>query len=287
MAITVDIKHKGIRRTSTGAEIVYLVMGTGEHAGTVDDSMAFDAVRNGAPTTWDDIPNSDIDVRQELMVGTIWEVAAIYGGSEGNSTTFPQSTVDYEFSFQAPAEKIYQSLETIGIYGVNGAMDPEMFGGALNVKKENGETTVEGLDLPGGTPTSTWVYKPLSASITDYYQTQVEEIMGDVNSFPFKNRAAGTMRFISCDGGAMFSSGVNPKWAIRFGFQFAKHRFDQTIGGIDVPFKGGHHLQWGYYEDDLHDAEGDDADNGVIKRPKFLCVERVFYESNFQVLGIG
>jgi hypothetical protein len=290
MAIVVSEKYKGRTRDVSTAEIVYIVQGTGVDAGTISDEDAFDQVAASAPNNWDGIPGANINVRQELVQDTIWEVAVTYGGESGDSLTFPQSTVDYEFSFQAPSEKIYQSLETIGVYDADGSLDPDFSGGAINVTNDGGEIKVEGLDLPPGTPTNTWVFKPLAATITDAYQIGVEGIMGHVNAFAFKNRQAGTMRFVTCDGGAIYSAGTIAKWQIRYGFQFSAHRSNFTAGGIPVPFKGGHHLMWSYYKEEQHDPANDPVPNAgkaeIIKRPKYIFVERVFHESNFNVLGI-
>ncbi len=287
MAIVVEEKYKGQSGDTTSAEVLYLVFGTDADAGSVSDEDAFDAVLATAPATWRGIPGANIQIREELIQGTVWLVATTYGGSEGDSTTFPQSSVEYEFSFQAPSEKVYQSIATVGIHSAAGDEDVEMFGGAINVTSKGGETEVEGIDLPGGSPTSTWVYKPLHESITDAYQNTVESIMGDVNSFTFKGRAAGTMRFVSCDGGALFTGSTSPKWQIRYGFQFARNRYDFTVGGITVPRKDGHHLMWAYYKDDINDAAADDNNKIILKRPQFIIVEQVLFESNFGPLGLG
>ncbi len=292
MAIVVSEKYKGQTGDAVNAEVIYLVQGTGADVGTVTDSDAFDAVGGSAPSTWRNLPLANIQIREELLQGTIWLVAAIYGGSEGDSTVFPQETTEYEFSFQAPSEHILQSIRTIGVYGFDDEvgevveMDPDWFFGAINASVRNGETTIEGVDLPGGSPTSTWVFKPLNETISDAYQVGVESIMGNVNSFMFKNRAAGTMRFVSCDGGSLFTGSAVPKWTIRFGFQFAPNRLNFDVGPIRIPRKNGHHLMWSYFIDDFKDADPNPANRVIVKRPQFVVVEQVFPESNFNVLGI-
>lgn len=291
MAIVVHEKYKGITGDATGAELLYLVEGTDADAGTVSDEDAFDAVGSSAPSSYRGFPLSNIQIREELLQGTWWLVAAIYGGSAGDSTAFPQSTVEYEFSFQAPAEKILQSIQTIGVYDADGPLDPSFSMGAINVQIRNGDVEVDGIDLPGGSPNAVWVYKPLYATVTDAYQSLVESRMGDVNNFPFKGRPAGTMRFVSCDGGALFNGSSAPKWQIRFGFEFRRNRSNFTVGGINVPFKAGHHLLWAYYKEQLHDPNDDPAPNpanaDLIKVPKFVFVEQVFFESNHIDLGLG
>lgn len=285
MAIVVSEKYKGRRMDAQSAEVIYLVTGTDGDAGNVDDEDAFEAAASSVPPEWNGLSGANIDVREELVQGTIWEVAAIYGTRD--PVIYQQSTVEYEFSYQAPSEKIYQSLFTRGIYAESGPVNSNKFGGAINVKNENGELSVEGADLPPGTATNTWVFKPLHANVTTAYQLGVEEIMGAVNSFPLLGRAAGTMRLVGVDGGAGFAIGITPRWSIRFAFQHAAHRYNFTVGGIAVPFKGGHDLMWAYYEDKFDDTDAAPADKGIIKRPKFIAVEQVFPEANMFALGIG
>ncbi len=285
MAVVVSEKYKGRHFDAQSAEVIYLVIGTGTDAGNVSDADAFTAVESSAPPTWNSLIGSNIDVREELVQGTIWEVAAIYGTRD--PVIYQQSIVEYEFTYQAPSEKVYQSLFTRGAYSANGPVSTNMFGGAINVKNENGELSVEGLDLPAGTPTNTWIFKPLHADVTTAYQLNVESVMGATNSFPLAGRATGTMRLVGVDGSAAFSTGVNPKWQIRFAFQYAAHTYNLKAGGITVPFKGGHDLLWGYYADDFNDGEDHDSDKGIVKKPKFLFVEQVFPEANMALLGMG
>ncbi len=294
MATIVAEKYKGITSDPTQAEVLYLVTGTGGDAGTISDLDAFEAVVGSAPSTWNGVPGVNIQVREELVVGTTWLVAALYNSDPGQQVTFQQSSVDYEFSFQAPAAHVYQSLETIAAYSANGkiftsgeAEANNPFHGAIGVSIKNGEQTVDGVDLPSGAATNTWVFKPLGATITDAYQVGVESVMGNVNSFQFKGRAAGTMRFVSCDGGALFSLGTNPKWQIRFGFQFSRNRPSFTAGGITVADgANGHHYVWSFYNDAYYTASAPE-DSGPVKKPVYVIVDRVFEESNFSVLGIG
>lgn len=284
MAIVVEEKFPSRRLDASSAEVIYHVTGTGADAGSVTDEDAFTAVAGSAPATKFEMPGANIDVRQELVVGTVWEVAAIYSATD--PVIYQQSSVRYEFSFQAPQERIYQSLFTRGAYSASGPVDPNMFGGAINVVNEQGEQKVEGVDLPAGSPTNTWIYSPLNATVTDAYQTAVESVMGAVNNTTFKLRAGRTMRLVSVDGGAMFAFGTIARWEIRFAFQFRANRFGINLGDIVVPFVGGHDVLWAYYEDALHDSESEPANNGPIKRPKFIFVEQVFPELNLNVLGI-
>lgn len=283
MAVLVTEKYKGRRLDAGSAEVIYHVEGTDADAGTISDQDAFEAVLNSVPGDWYGIPAANIDVRAELVQDTIWEVAVLY--SITDPVIYQQSSVAYEFSFQAPQEKVYQSLLTRGCYSEDGPLNANKFGGAINVVNNNGEQTVEGLDLPAGSPTNTWIYNALNATVTDTYQQAVESVMGAVSNTMFKLRAGLTMRLVGCDGGAIFSFGTAARWTIRFAFQFRKNRTNVTFGGIQVPFIGGHDLVWGYYSDTF-DEEGAPENHELVKRPKYILVEQVFPEVNMNVLGI-
>lgn len=284
MSLVVAEKKGGRTGDAQSAEVVYTVTGTGGDAGTVTDEDAFNAVLGSAPATWNGMPGANISINEELVTGTIWEVSAQYSASEPGG--FNQSgATQYEFSFQAPQERIYQSLYTRGVYDLTGLLDratfAPLYNGAINVKNDDGALSVEGLDLPAGTPTNTWIYSPFAVS--DSYQMSVESIMGAVSNTVFKNRAALTMRLVGVDGGATFAFGQLARWNIRYAFQFSANRTNFTAGGITIPFKGGHDLLWGYYEDSFIDET---RFAGVIKKPSLMFVEQVFPEVNMNVLGI-
>ncbi len=285
MAILVQEKYKGRVQDVSSAEVTYLVFGTDGDAGNVDDQDAFDAVESSAPPIWDGLNGTNINVKEELVLGTIWEVAVSYGSHEPKF--YQQSSIEYEFSYQAESEKITQSIYTRGVYDEEGLIDresePDWYNGAINVKDSNGMLTVEGLDLKGGSATNTWVYKPLHADVTTAYQLGVEQLMGSVNTFPLFGRPAGTMRLVSVSGGASFQNAIQPKWSIRFGFEYSRNRYNFYCGDILVGFKKGHDLLWGFYGDV---PDSTDSFKEVIKKPMRMYVEQVYFEDNFAPLRL-
>lgn len=272
MAILVAEKYKGRRSDAGSAEIVYLVQATAEDVGTLEDGDAISAVVGTAPAEWDGIPVQNVDARNELVQGTWWEVAVIY--SLSSPTIFDTGSTQYEFSFTAPIARIYYSLETRSITGPSGSPTYSVseFGG--KIRGQNGDE--EGIDLPGSSPTNSWIFNIPTGSVSLAYQQGVESIMGMVNSTTFKGRAADTMRLVGVYGGAR-----NDKdWSVRFDFQFSANRSNVQIGDIIVPSIHGHNLIWDYTEDI---ASVDLA--ATVRRPKAIIVERVFERVNFGVLG--
>lgn len=271
MSILVSEKYKGRRRDAESAEVIYLVQGTDANAGNVSDEDAYDAVAGvSGIEEFDGLPIQNIDVRAELVQDTIWEVAVIYGMQ--SPTFFDTGSVQYEFGFQAPVGRVYYSLQTIGIYHAGGTYSSSKFGGKIRGQGDD----EEGIDLPNPSPTNSWIYNIPTGNVSLAYQQYVESIMGSTNSTILKGRAAGTMRLVGCNGGAR----NNKDWQLRFDYQFSANRTNVQIGGITIPFIGGHHLLWDFAEE-LADGDLD----ATIRKPKAIVVERVFESFNHNSLG--
>lgn len=277
MAVVVEEKYKGRKRDAVSAEITYLVFGTDGDAGSTSDEDAYDAVAGvSGIEEYDGIPIQNINVVAELIQDTVWEVAVTYG-IDGPPSAFDVGSIQYEFGFQAPVARVYYSLQTIGIYHAGGTWAATKFGGKIRGQGED----EEGIDLPNPSPTNSWIYNVPNGDVSLAYQQAVESVMGHVNSTAFKGRAAGTMRFVGCSGGAQRSAaGGTTKWNVRFDFQFSANRTNVSIGGITIPFIGGHHLLW-----DVPDTVSDVDLDTTIRKPKCIVVERVFHESNLNALG--
>ena len=62
------------------------------------------------------------------------------------------------------------------------------------------------------------------------------------------------------------------------------NRTSIPCGDITVPSKDGMDLLWCFYEIGKDDAAT--GNKGLIKKPQFAYVERIFYRGNFASLGI-
>jgi hypothetical protein len=273
MPITVSERKNGRRCDGFGGEIEYIVRATGAELVGFDAEDAYDEIANSATYTADfnGLPVSNVVVNEALVDLTtlqVWSVSAIYSNRE--PTVFDTGSIQYEFSFSAPTGRIYQSLNTRGIYHAGGTYPTTMFGG--KIRGQSGDD--EGADLPNPAPTNSWTFNIPNGSVSLAYQMGVEAIMGSVNSNTWNSRAADTMRLVGCSGGARNDN----DWSIRFEFQFSPNRASVNLGGIPVASIHGHNLVWDYSENKTENTKS-------VRKPTIIVVEEVFPRANFNALG--
>lgn len=283
MTITAAELFRGHRGDAySSREIDYLVTGTGGDA-TLDVTAAIAAAAFESPEEMTGTDGSVLlrnnatlnrIVREDMMVVTVQ-----YGeiGASGSRTEKAVGTIEYNFSYQAPSERVFQSLETIGVYSSSATWSSSTFGGAIGVlRNADGTYDVEGVETAPGNTTNTWAYTVSSISLA--YEAKVERLMGCVNSVPFRNRPAGSMRFVQCTS-QQSSSG---KASINFGFQYAENVTNLTVGAITVPSKDGHDYLWVYR--DLKEKTPTGGLKMLLPSPQAAIVERVFRRENLNQL---
>jgi hypothetical protein len=190
----------------------------------------------------------------------------------------PVGTLEYEFSYQAPSEQIFQSLETVSITTATGSENPKLFDGAIGLQLNgDGSSDVEGVSTTPGNTTNTWSFT--TSSINSSYESIVESMMGAVNGTPFKGREAGSMRFVFCTSQAA----TNAKTVIRFGFQRIMGVTNFQVGNITVPRKDGHDYLWVHRE--LQEKTLANGQKIIAPAVRFAVVERIFPRVNFALLG--
>lgn len=239
-----------------------------------DEQDVLDWVIAYSPSTLQGLGRSGFTFDENEEIEDAYEVEVRYGGNEPPAREI--DSVEYSFNFTAASAQIYQSLSTISSTRAGGGTAPD-FDGAINVVEDAGGQRVEGLQLPVPSETFSLTYRPANATITPAYQDLVESMVGLVNSTPFKGRPAGSLMLVRAQGGATNNAG----WSISFGFGFIANRTSVPVGGITVPSKDGLDLLWAYYESDT-----DATAKSLIKKPLAAYVERVFYRTDFNALGI-
>jgi len=106
-------------------------------------------------------------------------------------------------------------------------------------------------------------------------------VTGTTNISNFRGFSAGEVLFVGCSGAQEWDDqkGRGP-WSLAFRFVASQNVTNQTIGDISGIDKKGHEYLWVRYEESVDT-------NALIKKPKYVYVNKVYRESDFSALGIG
>lgn len=151
------------------------------------------------------------------------------------------------------------------------------YDGAINVDS-NG---VNGVDVV--VPQLQWQeqYDVPSAYVTNSYIRGVAALTGSVNNGVFRGFSAGEVLFLGCSGSQEWDQQKgNGPWSLTYRFIASPNVTNQTIGPVSGIEKKGHEYLWVQYEE----AE---SNNVLVKKPKFVYVDKVYRDGDFSALGIG
>lgn len=159
---------------------------------------------------------------------------------------------------------------------------PNMFG-AIGVDGDS----VQGVDIVVPQLTWTETYDVPAIYVTTTYIKSLSSLTGTVNNSTFRGFAAGEVLFTGASGSQQWDEekGDGP-WSLSYKFvasanQGAGKTFPAIkIGNIEDIEKDGHDYLWVRYEDSL-------TGDTVLRRPKFVYVNKVYRRQNFSTLGIG
>lgn len=153
--------------------------------------------------------------------------------------------------------------------------------------------SVAGVDVIVPALQWTETYDVPSAYVTAAYIKGVAALTGTVNNAAFRTFQPGEVLFVGCSGNQEWDEekGDGP-WSLSYKFTASPNRGlvtgatgtplypAETIGSITDVVKKGHEYLWVRYE-----AAVDGSD--LLKRPKYVYVDQVYEETNFEALGIG
>lgn len=180
-------------------------------------------------------------------------------------------------SFAGNTEKVFESLETVAMLDAPGETAPD-FGGLINVNKDG---KAEGLDVnPQSMAESTFsvdLEVPTSA-ITNEYISNVFSVVRRTNTVPFRGFGVDEVMFwalrTQVENGALVST-------LSFDFLVRKRKENLTVGVFGSVDKAPWDYLW------VYKAKRKDA---TTKRtfdvPIGLYVEKLFFDDNFQKLGV-
>lgn len=246
-------------------ELLYTV------SGTEDDAAVRALVEATIPMTYAGLVFQNYHYKTEG--GGLWEITANYGK---RAPLTPQKTDDHDsYSFSCDTtggtQKITQSLETVGSYGIGAAEVPD-FQGAIGV---NGDA-VEGCEITVPSCQFSITVRLSADSVNLAYIATLYQLTGSINGTTWKGFPAGELLFL---GASLSQRGQeDPEGTFKFAGQ--ANRTDFPVGEINIDSKWGWDYLWVRY--------GDDVDgHTLIKKPTFAYVERVYPVGDFSLLGIG
>jgi hypothetical protein len=262
--------------------------------GTNSYQAVYAAAVATAPASFEGLYRSDPDIRpvwvDEIQSAGEWEVTVPY---------VPFQVVPSQPGFQyfrlimsAGTQHITQSRGTVGAWDKFGALtDPRgVWGGAINVRMENGQFSIEGVDIPSTSVGFEVGYVFSPGTITDAFLAGVVSLRDKFNNAPFYGFQAGEVRIASV---TIEQRGVG-NWDGTFQFACSPNGTNVQIGGtvtgtgsttggiITVTSKYGQDLLWVEYE-----KKENTSTYLPSIAPARAYVERVFDAGDFSLLGIG
>jgi len=172
--------------------------------------------------------------------------------TEGEGTTDVYET---RFPSSAPDLKGVIAVDGNGVNGVD-VVTPQL-------------QWQEQYDVPNSYVTSAWIRK-------------VAGVTGTTNAAGFRGFEAGEVLFVGCSGSQEWDDqrGKGP-WSLTFRFIASRNVTGEKIGDVTGISKKGHEYLWVRYE------EAVSTSSDLIKRPKYVYVNKVYDSSDFSKLGIG
>lgn len=263
MAITVEERYGGreVARDRNGLisniRVDYIVTG----AETAEEAIT--ATAGEAPTILESLIPSFRTTEQ--LSNDIWVVSATYSGNPKPSAAEDQGTLSFETV--GSTQRITQSLETVASAGAVATK----LAGAIGYDGEN----VQGVDIV--TPQLTFSVSIEMEDADKPSLSTLYQATGTVNNATWRGFAAGEVLFLGVRGTRKLYGDV---WDLTFDFSAIPNETGIVIGDLAPVDKKGHEYLWVQY------GAAVDA-NLLVQTPIAVYVEKVYKESNFDLLGLG
>jgi len=205
-----------------------------------------------------------------------WEFIANYVHPDVGDQGETLDTGDYTFSFETGGTTVKRPVSiATRAFAKSGETAPN-FQGAIGVKDEKGERTVEGCEI--GIPALKFSIRKRvpQATLTLAYVLALMRMSYRTNNAPFMGFGTGELLFLGASG----SEATDTDPEVTFNFEASPNAV-LTIGDISGITKKGFEYLWVLFED-----VEDETAQMTVKRPKAVYSEQVYEEADFNELGI-
>ena len=240
--------------------------------GTADEQTALTALRDGSAAAYQGLARLNWTVAPVGDGSDTWEGTVQYGLFSSAPRQVGQST--YSFDTAGGTQHITQARQHVASYARGSDSLPDLEG-AIGYDGHD----VQGCDITVPVYNFSETHYLEAESVTDAYKATLFSLTGKTNNASFKGFQAGEVLFLGASGTQR--QGDNA-WEITFRFAASPNVTNLTIGGSSGIAKKGWEYLWVQYED-----AKDDTAKAILKRPRYVFVERVYDAGNFAGLGIG
>ena len=265
--------------------------------GTTDDTVVHaeaNVYASGQFAYWQYPANPNVQLRAEsytvsYLGDDAWQVTISYekNGAEDDEQRDPlkrSRSFDTSGGTQHVTQATGGTITTVGGTTTTSVVErkyptataPSM-SGAIGVDGQS----VNGVDIVVPALSWTETYDVPHQYVTAAYIKGVAGLTGTVNNGAFRTFAAGEVLFMGCSGAQEWDDQRgNGPWSLSYKFVASPNVTAQTIGDISGIEKKGHEYLWVRYEDAV-------STNELVKKPKYVYVNKVYRDGNFSGLGIG
>jgi len=218
-------------------------------------------------------------VRCEPQTGGVWMCTVEYGFSAETQTEDPEPPEtpdeskplgpDYAIDITAAQVHINQSKQTISrtSYSPN---NPPNYQGAINVTRDR----VEGTDVFA--PKFEFTITVQRYPVLLPYLRLIRSLVATTNKNKWRGFEAGELIYLGMTG----TCKPGEVWSLTHKFAVGTNLADFDVGQITVPSKKAWQFLWVTYTDAVDQAL-------LVQKPYAAYVERVYDESDFNLIGIG
>lgn len=230
---------------------------------TTSTATTFDVYGDASVVLW----RERIDI--EPISDDMWEAIVYY-----SAIVLPVNESSFSFDTGGGSQHITQSIQTVQSVPAPPNFSAPNHKGAIGVTPDS----VEGVDVVVPVYQFSETYVFASSAVDGAYKAALFYLTGRVNDDTFRDFAAGEVLFLGA-GGSKRGDGL---WEIQFRFAASPNATGLVIGDITGVNKKGWEYLWVRYKDEV-----DGTAKGIVKTPEAAYVEQVYYEGDFDGLGIG